>query len=132
MEMLGYFFRSSAICAAPEEKWRSPLGAVAVELDMRQMQRQALGGADRRQRRLDVAGDAEVAAVHVQRMRHAELQQAARQRQDDVARRDAVVDVLLVEIELALVELEGADAAGVHDLHRDRLRGVHASRRCSP
>jgi hypothetical protein len=38
--------------------------------------------------------------MHVQRMRDADLQQAARQRQDDVARRDAVVDVLLVEIEL--------------------------------
>ena len=50
---------------------------------------------------------------------------AARERQDDVARRDAVVDVLLVEIELALVELEGADAAGIDDLDRDRLRGVH-------
>ena len=36
-----------------------------------------------------------------------------------------IVDVLLVEIELALIEFEIADAAGVHHLDRDRLRGVH-------
>ena len=24
MEMFGYFFKRSAICAAPDEKWRSP------------------------------------------------------------------------------------------------------------
>ena len=63
--------------------------------------------------------------MNVQRMRDAELLQGARQRQDDVARRDMVIDVLLVEIELALIELEIADAAGIDHLDRDGLRRVH-------
>ena len=87
--------------------------------------RQAFRRADRGQRRLDIAGDAEIAAVNVQRMRDAELLQRARQRQDDLPRRHVVVDVLLVEIELALIELEGADAAGIDHLDGDGLRGVH-------
>ena len=49
----------------------------------------------------------------------------ARERQDDLARRHVVVDVLLVEIELALIELERADAARVDDLDGDGLRGMH-------
>ena len=61
----------------------------------------------------------------MERMRDAELQEPARERQDDVARRDAVIDVLLVEVQPALVELEGADAARIDHLHRDSLRGVH-------
>ncbi len=69
-------------------------------------------------RRMHAAGDAEVAAVDVHRMRDAQLLHAARERQDDVARGQAVVHVLLVEVERALVELEGVDAAGVHDLDR--------------
>ena len=76
-------------------------------------------------RRMHAAGDAEVAAVDVDRVRDAQLLHAARERQDDVARGQAVVHVLLVEVEGALIELEGVDAAGVHDLDRERLSGVH-------
>ena len=125
MEMLGFLAQQLGDAGGAGIEMAVAADAVAVELDVRQVQRQALGGADGRQRRLHVAGNAEVAAVHVQRMRHAELQEPARQRQQDVAGRDAVVGVLLVEIEFALVELEGADAAGVDDLDRDRLGGVH-------
>ena len=39
--------------------------------------------------------------------------------------REAVVRVLLVEVERALVKLERADAARVHDLDGERLRGLH-------
>ena len=53
-----------------------------------------------------------------------ELLDGARQRQDDLPRRHVVIDMLLVEIELALVELEGADAAGIDDLDGDGLRRV--------
>ena len=74
---------------------------------------------------LDIAGNAEIAAVDVQRVGDAELLQRAGERQDDLPRRHVVVDVLLVEIELALIELEGADAAGIDDLDGDRLRGMH-------
>ncbi len=101
------------------------LRAVAQELRVRHVDAQALRRADRVERRLDIAGDAEIAAMDVQRMHDAELFERAREREDDLSRRDVVVDVLLVEIELALVELEGADAAGVHYLYGDRLRCVH-------
>src|SRR5262249_40852175 len=57
-------------------------------------------------------------------MGHTELLHGAGERQDDLARRDLVIDVLLVEIELALVELEGADAARIDYLDGDRLRGM--------
>ncbi len=58
-------------------------------------------------------------------MDDAELLQRAGQGHDDLPRRHVVVDVLLVEIELALIELEGADAAGIDHLDRDRLRRMH-------
>ncbi len=101
------------------------LGAVAVELNVRQVHRQAFGGADGRQGRVHVAGDAEITSVDVDRMRNSELLHAARKRENNVARGEAVVDVLLVEVERTLIELEGADAAGVDDLDRQRLRSVH-------
>jgi len=41
------------------------------------------------------------------------------------ARCHAVIDVLLIKVELALIELEGANATGVHDLDGDGLRRVH-------
>ncbi len=58
-------------------------------------------------------------------MHDAELFQRAGQGHDDLPRRHVVVDVLLVEIELPLIELEGADAAGVDHLDRDGLRRMH-------
>ena len=56
-----------------------PFGAVAVELGVREVDRKSLGGVDRRQRRLDVAGDAELVAVDVERVRHAEARDGARE-----------------------------------------------------
>ena len=100
-------------------------GAVAMELDVRQMDRQSFGAIDRGERRLDAARHAEIAAVNMDRMDDAQLLQSARQRKDDVARRYAVVGVLLVEIELALIELERADAARIDDLDGNRLGRVH-------
>ncbi len=102
-----------------------PFGAVAQELGMRHVHAQAFGGAHRGERRLDIAGNAEIAAMDMQRMGDAKLLHGARERLDDLPRRHVVIDVLLVEIELALIELEGADAAGIDDLDGDRLRGVH-------
>src|SRR5262249_60728531 len=85
----------------------------------------AFRGADRRERRFDIAGNTEIAAMHMQGVDDAELSERARERQDDLPRRDMVVDVLLVEIELALIELEGADAAGIDHLDGDGLRRMH-------
>ena len=102
-----------------------PFGAVAQELGMRHVQAQAFRGADRGERRFDIAGNAEIAAMDVQRMGDAKLLHRAGERLDDLPRRYVVVDVLLVEIELALIELEGADAAGIDHLHGDRLCGMH-------
>src|SRR4029077_1444155 len=97
------------------------LSAITVELNMVEMERQAFRGADGRERRLHIARHAEIAAMDVQWMHDAELLQRTRQRHDDVARRNVIIDVLLVEIELALIEFEIADTAGVHHLDRDRL-----------
>ena len=105
-----------------------PLVAVGVELDVRQVRRQAFERGDGLERRADVAGHAEVAAVDVQRVRHAELAQRARQRVQHLARRDLPVHMVLVDVELALVELEGRDAARVDDLHAHRLAGVDRPR----
>ena len=81
---------------------------------------------------LHIAGNAEIAAMDVQRMGDAELLQRTRECEDDLPRRHAVIDVLLVEIELALIELEGADAARIDHLDRDRLAPHAWSRRRSP
>ena len=53
----------------------------------------------------------EIAAVNVQWMREPQRAHAVGQRGEDLPRRDAVAGVLLVQIELALIELEGVDAA---------------------
>ena len=49
----------------------------------------------------------------MQRMRHAQLMDGARQRLQDLAGRGAVIGVFFVQIQIALVELEGTDATGV-------------------
>ncbi len=85
------------------------------------MNGKAFRGVDRRQRGLDVAGNAEVVAVDMQRMRHAELVHRSRQRPDDRARRHAVMRHGIVDAERAAIELEGADAAGID--HLDRMGG---------
>ena len=100
------------------------LGAVAVELDVRQVERQALRGADGGERRLHVAGHAEIGGMHVQGVGEPKLLHGAREGENDLPRGHVVVDVLLVEIELALIELEGADAAGIDHLDGDGLARV--------
>ncbi len=119
--MLGRVLIASAMRAAPDENLRSPSVPYAVELDVRQVHRQAFDRVHRRQRRLDVAGHAQVAAVHVQRVRHADVVHGLRQRLQDLPWRDAVVGMRLVEVEHALIELEGRDAARVHHLEPDAL-----------
>ena len=73
--------------------------AVAVELQMGQMQRQVLGGGDGRERRLDIAGKAKIVAVDMQRMRHAGRVHRPLQRLDDRARLSAVFGHHVVERE---------------------------------
>ncbi len=88
------------------------------------MRAPALERIDDFERAFDVARHAEVAGVNVQRVRQAQLVDCLRQRRDDLPRRDLPMHMLLVDVELALVELEGRDAAGVHHLHAHRLRRV--------
>ena len=64
--------------------------AVAIELQVGEMQRQALRRRDGRERRLGAARHAEIVAMHVQRMRNAELMNRMLQRLDDAARGNAV------------------------------------------
>ncbi len=109
----------------PRRKTPVALRAVAVELDVGQVQGQAPGGADGLLRGRDVTGHTQVTAVHVQRVRHAELVYGAAQDLDHGARCDVrVVGVGLVEVERALVEFEGADPARVHDLDGQGLGGL--------
>jgi hypothetical protein len=98
-----------------------------VELDVRQVKREARGRADGRERRLDIARDPQVAAMDVERMRHAEIVDRTGQRGQDRARRQAVMRPRLVEVEASLVVLEGVDAARV-----DRLDGEALRRRQHP
>ena len=62
------------------------LGAIAVELHMGEMQRQALRRLDGRQRRLDVARHAQMVAVDMQRMGDAEIVHRARAARSGCAR----------------------------------------------
>ena len=96
--------------------------AVAVELKMRQMQRQVLRRGDRRQRRFEVSRQAEIVAVDMQRMRHAGLVDRLLQRLDDRAACHAVVRNHVVKGKAADVVLERRDAAGVDDLDPKRPR----------
>ena len=58
-------------------------------------------------------------------MGDAQLPHRAREGGHDAPRRHAVVGGRNVEAELAAVELEGADAAGIDHLHRHRMCGAH-------
>ena len=73
IETLGERSTASAMRSGAGGELALALGAVAVELHVGEMDRPAFGGLDRRQRAVDVARHAEVAGVHVQRMRHAQL-----------------------------------------------------------
>ncbi len=72
-------------------------------------------------RRLHIAGNAEIVAVDMRRVWHAEIGDRFLQRLHDGAGRDAVIGHLVVEIEGAGVELEGFGAARIDDLETDRL-----------
>src|SRR5215472_12186996 len=82
------------------------LGAVAVELHMSEMERGALRCADGRQRSLDIAGNAQLVAVDVERMGDTQLAHRAGKRGDDAPRRHAIIGGWNVEAKLAPVELE--------------------------
>ena len=99
--------------------------AVAVELKMRQMQRQVLRRGDRRQRGFEVSGQAEIVAVNMQGMRHAGLVDRLLQRLDDRATRHAVIRNDVVKRKAADVVLERRDAAGVDDFDPKRARRLH-------
>ena len=101
------------------------LRPITVELDMGEMHRQSFDAGNGIQRRVEVARHAEVAAMHMQRMRHAQFVHGSGQTLKNATGRDAVVAMLFVQIQLALVELEGADAAGVDHLDADALRGLN-------
>src|SRR4030065_240156 len=89
------------------------------------MNAQAFGGTDRVERGFDITGDAEIAAMDMERVGDPELLQCAGERDNDLPRSHVVIDVLLIEIEFALVELKSADAAGIDHLDGDRLRRMH-------
>ena len=78
-----------------------------------------LDGGDRR---LHIAGDAEIVAVDMRRMGHAEIGDGLLKQFHDGAGGDAVIGHLVIEIEGAGVELEGFGAARVDDLEANRLR----------
>ena len=94
---------------------------VAVELDVCHVHRQPRRRLDGVQRRGDVAGDAQVAAMDMQRMGQPQLVHRAGQNGQNGARSDAVIGAGLVEVEGAGVELEGVDATGIHHLDGEAL-----------
>lgn len=73
------------------------LGAVAVELRVSEVKRKSLRRRDGSERGIDVAGDAEIVAVDVQRMRHAELEDGPGKRMDDLPGRHAMLRPGLVD-----------------------------------
>jgi hypothetical protein len=96
--------------------------AVSVKLKVGQVDGAALGGLDGRQGGLVVARQTQVAGVHVQWMRYAQLSHRAGQYADDVPRPHAVMRYRLVHVEPPPVELESVDATRVHHLDADTLR----------
>jgi len=97
--------------------------AVTVELGVGEVDREAIGGADRGQRAGDVARYPEVAAVDMQRMGQADRMHRFGQTANDLARGHAVARMGRVDVELAGIEFEGIDATRVDDFDADRLRG---------
>ena len=100
------------------------LGSVAMELDMGQVDGLPFRGVDGGEGGADVARNAEVARMHVQGMRHAQVCQGAAQPADHLPRRDPVAGIRFVNVEGALVEFEGIDATGIHNLDADALGGT--------
>ena len=99
--------------------------AVAVELKMRQMQRQVLRSGDRCQRSFEVSGKSKIVAVDMQGMWHAGLVDRLLQRLDDRATRHTVIRNHIVKRKAADVVLERRDPAGVDDLDPKRPRRLH-------
>ncbi len=96
------------------------LAPVAIELQVGQMQRQAFGRLDGGERGFDIPRQAEIVAMQVQRMRHADLVDRALQRLDDLARGDAVERHDVVEREFPRIGLECRRAARIDDLDAER------------
>ena len=120
---------ASAMRAAAGGELAFALGAIAVELDVREVDRQAFGGVHGGERRYPrcrarrgcwrgrAAGDGT-----------AEIVQRARQRLEDRARGHPVMRMRFVHIEVARIELERADPARIDDLDADALRGMQRPR----
>jgi hypothetical protein len=87
-----------------------------MKLDMGQMQGQPCDPLDSRKRGLHIARHAQVTAMDMERMGHPQFIHGTRQGRQDLARCDPIVDILLVEIELALIEFESIDPAGIDHL----------------
>ena len=104
------------------------LRTVTVKLDMRKMHRQSFDSLDRRQRRIHIPGHAQVASMHMQRMRNAKVMNRLRQHFENLPGRNRVKRMLLVEIQAALIELERRYPAWIDYLDSDRLRGVDGPR----
>ena len=100
------------------------LGPVGMELDVSQMDREALGGVHGGQGRRVVAGNPQIAGVDMQGVRDPQLIHRPTQGADDVPRGERVVGVALIHVERAGIEFEGADPAGVDHLDTDALGGV--------
>ena len=88
------------------------------------MHRAAVGSLRRGGERIGCARDAEIVAMHMRRMRHAERLDCLVQRHQDGARGDAVGGNHVVEIEVADVLLERGGAARIDDLHAEAARHV--------
>ena len=95
---------------------------------MGEVQRQAFGRFYGIQGGRGVARHAEIAAVHVQWMRHAEVAECLRQDFEYLPRRHMVISMLLVQIQLALVEFERGDAPWIHYFDSDTLRSIENPR----
>ena len=86
------------------------------------MQPQALRGVDRGERRLDIAGKAEIVHVQMQRMAYAGRVHGALHALENLARGEAVFRHHVVEREGPHILLERVDAAGVHAFNADGPR----------
>ena len=105
------------------------VAAVRMELQMREVRSMALQHLHRLDRRLEVAGDAEVVAVQVDRMRQMEIVGDGREVRDDHRRRHPVVAFdRRVQRVRVLAPLPRLDAAGIHRFHAVCLRRPYEPR----
>ncbi len=104
-------------------------GAVTVELHMRQMQRHASRGLDCRESGRDIAWNAEIVGVQMQRMRDLELRQRLLQSLDDSSRGHAIEGHDIVEPKGPRIIFEGFSSAGVDAFEAEAVVRRQGSRR---